>query len=239
VVEYSLSNDPDAARAEYGCDLFLRESRSSADRAAEHASRAPQLVLEGAESREDERHERPRSRRFDVLPRANRDADRGYDPDRRRRCQPGDRSARLHDSPRADETDSGDDLRRQAGWVSDPLRDGRDVNRDVREESGAHADQNVRPQARWFSGDLALEPDCAAEEYGKRELSEEIDSECVYDFGDVRWCYQGEKGGEDRLLPPVETCVAISSRGPGRRRTPSAASRRPARCCALVPRVAR
>jgi hypothetical protein len=52
-----------------------------------------------------------------------------------------------------------------------------DLERDVREQRGANADENVRAQPRGLARDLALQPDRAAEDDGERELEKQVDAE--------------------------------------------------------------
>ena len=59
------------------------------------------------------------------------------------------------------------------GSESDP----RDVDRQLREQRRADADQNVGAKAGGFSGQFALEADRAAEQRGEQKLAEHAESQ--------------------------------------------------------------
>src|SRR5436190_12857119 len=121
VVVDVLPEDLDPARRQERLDVIARDARVCPDRAAQHTPRATQLVLERPEAREHHRDERARTRGLDIPAGADRDADRRHHPDRGCGRQPGDRAARLHDGPGADEADARDDLRRQTSGVPEML----------------------------------------------------------------------------------------------------------------------
>jgi hypothetical protein len=90
----------------------------------------------------------------------------------------------MEDRAGAKEADAGNDLRGDARRVTIGTSIGRetdlrDVNREMREERGADADENVRTKAGRLPGDLALEADRAAEERGEEELEEQLEAEGV------------------------------------------------------------
>jgi hypothetical protein len=80
--------------------------------------------------------------------------------------------------------------------------DDADAHRDVHQQRGTDADQDVGAQAGRFPRQLALEPDDAAEQYGQRQLDEEIDAQDARDLQDLGQSVGvrlNEKGG----LPPA------------------------------------
>jgi hypothetical protein len=90
----------------------------------------------------------------------------------------------MQDRAGAKETDPGDDLRGNTGGVAIRSSVGReadlrDVNREVREERGADADENVRTEAGGLSGDLTLETNRAAKDRGDEQLDEQVEARGV------------------------------------------------------------
>jgi hypothetical protein len=85
----------------------------------------------------------------------------------------------MQDRAGAEEPDPGDDLRGDTSGVAIGPSVGREadlrnVNREVREECGADADENVRTEAGGFSGDFTLEANRAAEDRGDEKLDEQV-----------------------------------------------------------------
>ena len=78
----------------------------------------------------------------------------------------------------------------ESGGVADarPALDDPDPNRDVSQQDGTDADEDVGAKPRRLCLDLTLEPDRAAEDYGERELSEEVEAKGVGEVGprDIR-----------------------------------------------------
>ncbi len=96
--------------------------------------------------------------------------------------KPDDRALGVQDRAGAEEADTGDDLRRDAGRVAVRAAvrreaDLRDVDRELREQRRADADQNVRAQPSRFVRQLALDADGAAEERGEQQLDEDREAE--------------------------------------------------------------
>jgi hypothetical protein len=90
----------------------------------------------------------------------------------------------VQDRAGAEETDPRDDLRGDTSGVAVGSSVGRetdlrDVNREVREERGADADENVRTEAGGLSGNLTLEANRAAKDGGDEELDEQIEARGV------------------------------------------------------------
>ena len=74
----------------------------------------------------------------------------------------------------------------RAGIADARARPQADARGDVHQQRGADADEDVRAQARRLAGDLALEPDDAAEEHGEGELDEEVDAQHARDLHQQR-----------------------------------------------------
>jgi hypothetical protein len=74
---------------------------------------------------------------------------------------------------------------------------------DVHQQRGADADQDVGAQAGGLSRQLALEPDDAAEQYGQRQLDEEIDAQDARDLQDL-WDVVRVRLNENGGLPPAD-----------------------------------
>jgi hypothetical protein len=60
-----------------------------------------------------------------------------------------------------------------------------DAGGDVHQQRRAQADEDVGSQAGGFAGELALEADDSAEEYGERQLDEEIEAQEARDLDQI------------------------------------------------------
>ena len=109
-----------------------------------------------------------------------RHADRGHEPQRRRRRQAADREALADDRAGADEADAGDDLRRDARRIERDAARLRKrevapgVRGDEREQRRSHGDEHVRAEARFPLAQLALDADDAAERGRRGEPYEDL-----------------------------------------------------------------
>src|SRR5450759_4453658 len=204
MIEDTLRFDVDAVSVEHCAYILGRHIHAGANGGARRASGASHPVLQAAESGEHEGDEEARLHSLDVESSAHRHPDRGDDPDRRRRGEPGDHSPRLHDGAGAEEANPADDLSRDAPRVADPPSIGdADPYGDVHQQRGADADENIGAQASGFAGQLTLEADDPAEEDSEPELDEEVEAQYAYDFHHLwnvhvrRW--RRQNGG----LPPA------------------------------------
>src|SRR5450759_1897264 len=204
MIEDTLRFDVDAVSVERRTYVLSRHIHAGANGGARRASGASHPVLQAAESGEHEGDEEARLHSLDVESSAHRHPDRGDDPDRRRRGEPGDHSPRLHDGAGAEEANPADDLSRDAPRVADPPSIGdADPYGDVHQQRGADADENIGAQASGFAGQLTLEADDPAEEDSEPELDEEVEAQYAYDFHHLwnvhvrRW--RRQNGG----LPPA------------------------------------
>jgi hypothetical protein len=105
----------------------------------------------------------------------------------------------VQDRARTEKPDAGDDLRRDAGGVAErPAVGGeadlRDVDRQMREQRRADADQDVGAQARGLAGDLPLEADRAPEDGGEEQLQQQDEPERVAELGERLRRGRGEEG---------------------------------------------
>ena len=135
-------------------------------------------MLDAPQPGQYDRHQGARAGRLDVEPGSDSDTERRDDPDRRRRGEAGDHAAALHDRSRTDETDSGDDLRRQPRGIADARSRVRqaDADRHIRQQRGTDANENVRTKPRGLAFDLALQTDRAAKDDGERELEQQVEA---------------------------------------------------------------
>src|SRR6185312_9184955 len=108
-----------------------------------------QATLGRPKSHEHDHDERSRSECVDVGPCPDRRSYSGHDPDGGGGREPDDRALALHDRTGAEKTDARHNLRRDARRVSVRMTVGtdadlRDVDGELSEERGPHADQNIR-----------------------------------------------------------------------------------------------
>jgi hypothetical protein len=133
---------------------------------------------------ENDHHQQRRPASFDVRARADRGSHRRHHPDRCRCRQPDDGTMGVQDRPRAEEADPTHDLRRDPRRVAVWPAVGReadlcDVDGQMCEQCRADADENVRAQSGRLAGDLALEPDRAAEDRREQQLEEQNEAKNV------------------------------------------------------------
>jgi hypothetical protein len=222
VVVHFGAVDVYAVRLKYSRQLVDRETRPRPHRRTDRSSHAPDLVLEPPKPRQDKTDQHPGSHGLDVLPGANRQAERGDHPDRRGRGEPDDCPARVEDRPGAKKADSGDDLCRESGRIAHPLavRADGETHRQVHQHCRAHADQDVRPQAGWLARNLALEADSAPEQHGHDQLEQKVEPERSDDLAERRQrllnggeCEgQDDAGSRPRALSLLEVAHVVESR---------------------------
>src|SRR3954471_9026502 len=90
----------------------------------------------------------------------------------------------MQDRACAEEADPGHDLRRDPCGVTiwpafGSEADLRDADREMREQRGAEADENIRTEPRRLACDLTLEADRAAENGGEQQLEQQHQSQDV------------------------------------------------------------
>src|SRR5690242_15345192 len=125
-------------------------------------------------------HDHNQGRRLqgvDVRSGTYRDADGRDDPDSRRARQTGHGAAGMQNRARPDEPDAGGDLRGDTGRVAVARTLEGQPHRHQREEHGADANQDVRPETGRLARELPLQPDRAPEQHGECQLKQDIEME--------------------------------------------------------------
>jgi hypothetical protein len=140
----------------------------------------------------------------------------------------------VQNRPRAQEADPTHDLRRDprrvAVWATVGREaDLRDVDGQMCEQCRADADENVRAQSGRLAGDLALQPDRAAEDRREQQLEEQNEAKNVAQLRERALRERPRREPEERwqrngLAPARESAASIMPLERGRA-TPSASAR--------------